>query len=133
MSLRLTKAGNAVVVATRSLVGVGIEHGYAQILVTHRIPAVLAMEAVEAAVSACAQQGYGVTATVIDADAERIAVLRGDTAGVHTFAASRGRAYTAVGFAPILKLDSGGRSPNEWPSFRPGNRPARSPFSRSWA
>jgi hypothetical protein len=60
----------------------------AQTLVTHRLPAALAMEAVAAAVSACSQQGYGVTATVIDADAERIAMLRGDTAGVHTFQAS---------------------------------------------
>jgi uncharacterized protein GlcG (DUF336 family) len=38
------------------------------------------MEAVAAAVSACTQKGYGVTATVIDADAVRIAMLRGDTA-----------------------------------------------------
>lgn len=60
----------------------------AQTLVTHRIPAILAMEAVEAAVASCTQQGYGVTATVIDADAQRIAMLRGDTAGVHTFEAS---------------------------------------------
>lgn len=44
------------------------------------------------------------TATVIDADAQRIAMLRGDTAGVHTFEASWGKAYTAVGFAPLLKL-----------------------------
>jgi hypothetical protein len=44
-----------------------------QVLITHRIPAALAMEAVEAAVAACTQQGYGVTATVIDADAQRIA------------------------------------------------------------
>jgi uncharacterized protein GlcG (DUF336 family) len=51
-----------------------------------------------------------VTATVIDADAARIAVLRGDTAGVHTFEASWGKAYTAVGFAPILKLDSSGKA-----------------------
>jgi uncharacterized protein GlcG (DUF336 family) len=96
----------AVVAAT--LVGGGLEHGDAQILVTHRISAVLAMEAVKVAVSACAQQGYGVTATVIDRDAERVAVLRGDTAGVHTFAASWSKAYTPVGFAPILKLDNGG-------------------------
>jgi uncharacterized protein GlcG (DUF336 family) len=33
-----------------------------------------------------------VTATVIDADAQRIAVLRGDGAGVHTFEASWGKA-----------------------------------------
>ena len=73
----------------------------AQTLVTHRIPAMLAMEAVETAVASCTKQGYGVTATVI-------ATLRGDTAGVHTFGASWGKAYTAVGFAPIFKLDSGG-------------------------
>lgn len=79
-----------------------------QTLVTHRLPAALAMEAVVAAVAACTQQGYGVTATVIDADAQRIAVLRGDTAGVHTFEASWGKAYTAMGFAPIFKAHSGG-------------------------
>ena len=80
----------------------------AQTLVTHRIPAMLAMEAVETAVASCTEQGYGVTATVIDTDAQRIAMLRGDTAGAHTFEASWGKAYTAVGFAPIFKLDSGG-------------------------
>ena len=35
-------------------------------------------------------------------------MLRGDTAGVHTFEASWSKAYTAVAFAPMLKLDSGG-------------------------
>src|SRR5579863_306940 len=49
-----------------------------------------------------------VTATVIDADAQRIAMLRGDRAGAHTFEASWGKAYTAVAFAPIFKLDSSG-------------------------
>jgi uncharacterized protein GlcG (DUF336 family) len=76
--------------------------------VTHRIPATLAIEAVTVAVAACTQEGYGVTATIIDADAQRIAMLRGDTAGVHTFEASWGKAYTAVGFAPLAKLDSSG-------------------------
>ena len=82
----------------------------AQTLVTHRIPAMLAMEAVETAVASCTKQGYGVTATVIDTDAQRIAMLRSDTAGVHTFDASWGKAYTAVGFAPIFNLDSGGEA-----------------------
>ena len=80
----------------------------AQTLVTHRLPAALAMEAVMAAVETCTQRGYGVTATVIDADAQRIAMLRGDTAGVHTFEAAWGKAYTAVGFAPLFKVDSSG-------------------------
>jgi uncharacterized protein GlcG (DUF336 family) len=78
----------------------------AEVLTTHRIPAALANEAVSAAVAACTRQGFGVTATVVDADAQRIAMLRGDTAGVHTFQASWGKAYTAVGFAPMFKLDN---------------------------
>jgi uncharacterized protein GlcG (DUF336 family) len=117
-----------VVAAAATLVVGGLEDGDAQILVTHRIPAVLAMEAVEVAVTACAQQGYGVTATVIDADAERIAVLRGDTAGVHTFAASWGKAYTAVGFAPILKLDSGGEVAERVAQFSARQPPGTLPF-----
>ena len=80
----------------------------AEVLTTHRIPAALANEAVSAAVAFCSRQGFGVTATVIDADAQRIAMLRGDTAGVHTFQASWGKAYTAAGFAPMYKLDNSG-------------------------
>lgn len=125
---RLTKAGVAVVVATTIVIGCAMERGYAQTLVTHRIPAALAMEAVEVAVTVCAQQGYGVTATVIDADAARVAVLRGDTAGVHTFAASWGKAYTAVGFAPILKLDSGGEVAERVAQFSARQPPGTLPF-----
>lgn len=99
-----------------------------QVLITHRIPAALAMEAVEAAVAACTQQGYGVTATVIDADAQRIAVLRGDTAGVHTFEASWGKAYTAVAFAPMLKLDSGGEVAARIAQFTARQPPGTLPF-----
>ena len=100
----------------------------AQTLVTHRLPAALAMEAVAAAVSACSQQGYGVTATVIDADAERIAMLRGDTAGVHTFQASWGKAYTAVGFAPIFKVNSGGEVAERLAPYAARQPPGTLPF-----
>jgi uncharacterized protein GlcG (DUF336 family) len=86
------------------------------------------MEAVEAAVAVCAQQGYGVSATVIDADAQRIAMLRGDTAGVHTFEASWGKAYTAVGFAPIFKLDSGGELADRLAQFATTRPPGTLPF-----
>jgi hypothetical protein len=86
--------------AAAGLVLIRAQRVHGQVLATHRLPAALALEAVAAAVAACAAQGYGVTATVIDVDAQRIAVLRGDTAGIHTFEASWGKAYTAVGFAP---------------------------------
>ena len=56
----------------------------AQTLTVHRIPAVLAPEAAGEAVTACAKQGYKVSATVIDPEGVRIATLRGDGAGVHT-------------------------------------------------
>lgn len=95
-------------IATTCLALSATEQGNSQTPVTHRIPSALAMEAVESAVSACTANGFAVTATVIDVDAQRIATLRADTAGVQTFETSWGKAYTAVGFAPIYKLDSSG-------------------------
>jgi hypothetical protein len=54
------------------------------LIVTHRISAALANEAVEAAVSFCAPQGYKESAAVVDIDGVAQATLRGDGAGVHT-------------------------------------------------
>jgi uncharacterized protein GlcG (DUF336 family) len=99
-----------------------------QTLVTHRVPAALASEAVGAAVAKCAEQGYGVTATVIDADAERIATLRGDTAGAHTFEASWGKAYTAVGFAPMVKVESSGEVATRIAQYASRQPPGTIPF-----
>jgi uncharacterized protein GlcG (DUF336 family) len=99
-----------------------------QTLVTHRIPAALASEAVGAAVAKCAEQGYGVTATVIGADAERIAILRGDTAGAHTFEASWGKAYTAVGFAPIVRVESSGEVATYIAQYAARQPPGTIPF-----
>jgi len=99
-----------------------------QTLVTHRLPATLAVEAATAAVADCAQRGFGVTATVVDADAQRIAMLRGDTAGVHTFEASWSKAYTAVAFAPMFKLESGGAGLAQYSAQQPsGTLPFQPP------
>jgi len=100
----------------------------AEVLTTHRIPAVLANEAVSAAVAACTHQGFGVTATVIDVDAQRIAMLRGDTAEAHTFQASLGKAYTAVGFAPMLELDNTGEVAARIAQFAARQPPGTLPF-----
>jgi uncharacterized protein GlcG (DUF336 family) len=70
----------------------------AQALATHRIPAGLALEAVSAAVAACAQQGYSETAVLVDVDGVRQAVLRGDRAGAHTLDSAFDKAYTAASF-----------------------------------
>ena len=99
-----------------------------QTLVTHRLPATLAVEAVTAAVADCAQRGFGVTATVVDADAQRIAMLRGDTAGVHTFEASWSKAYTAVAFAPMFKLESGGAVAARLAQYSAQQPPGTLPF-----
>jgi uncharacterized protein GlcG (DUF336 family) len=69
-----------------------------QALQTHRIPAALALEAVGAAVAACAKQGYAETAVLVDADGVRQAVLRGDWAGVHTLDSATDKAYTSASF-----------------------------------
>jgi len=55
----------------------------ADTLLTHRIPAALAIEAASETVSACAKQGYHETALVAAADGATIVALRGDRAGIH--------------------------------------------------
>lgn len=70
----------------------------ADALVTHRIPAALAAEAVSEAVASCAKQGYRETAVMLDTDGAIIAALRGDGAGIHTLDSAHDKAYTAVSF-----------------------------------
>jgi uncharacterized protein GlcG (DUF336 family) len=76
----------------------GASGSRADALLTHRIPAALAAEAVSEAVTSCAKQGYRETAAVLDADGTTIAVLRGDGAGIHTLDSAYDKAYTAVSF-----------------------------------
>jgi uncharacterized protein GlcG (DUF336 family) len=68
------------------------------LLETHRIPAMLAAEAVTAAVAHCATQGYAETAVLVDADGVTQASLRGDRAGAHSLDSARDKAYTAATF-----------------------------------
>jgi len=68
----------------------------ADIVTVHRLSAALAGEAVMAAVSTCAQQGYSVTAVVVDTDGVQQATLRGDTAAIHTMEAAYDKAYTSM-------------------------------------
>jgi uncharacterized protein GlcG (DUF336 family) len=68
------------------------------LLVTHRLPAGLAMQAVAEAVASCAHQGYSETAVLVDADGVRQAVLRGDGTGSHSLDSAFDKAYTATTF-----------------------------------
>lgn len=55
-----------------------------------------AAQAVAAAVAACAERGWPVTATAVDRAGQVKALLRGDGAGSHTVAAALAKAYAAV-------------------------------------
>jgi uncharacterized protein GlcG (DUF336 family) len=95
--------------------------GHAEdVLVTHRLAAALANEAVGAAVAACAKQGYAVTAVLVDSDGVRQAELRGDNAGIHTLGSAHDKAYTSISF----KADTGAivERTNNGPVFAGFNR-----------
>ena len=85
----------AVVVASSS---VAPSTAWTDTLLTHRIPAALAVEAASETVAACAKQGYRETAVVLDADGATIVTLRGDGAGIHTLDSAHDKAYTSVSF-----------------------------------
>jgi uncharacterized protein GlcG (DUF336 family) len=77
--------------------GATVQAATAQGLVTtHRVSSALANEAVGAAVAACAEKGYNVSAVLVDWDGVRIATLRGDLAGIHTIDGAQDKAFTAV-------------------------------------
>jgi uncharacterized protein GlcG (DUF336 family) len=95
---RVRKFLAAITLATAAAPLIGASSSHADALVTHRIPAALAAEAVTEAVASCAKQGYRETAVVLDADGAVIATLRGDGAGIHTLDSAHDKAYTAVSF-----------------------------------
>jgi len=77
---------------------IGASTSSADTLLTHRIPAALAVEAANETIAACARQGYHETAVVLDADGAAIVALRGDGAGIHTLDSAHDKAYTSVSF-----------------------------------
>jgi len=69
------------------------------------LPLVLANKAALAAVDQCEEDGYRVSAAVVDPAGVLKALLRHDGAGVHTVDSSRRKAYTAVSLGePTQKL-----------------------------
>lgn len=60
------------------------------------LPLALAVKAATAAVEKCRQDGYKVSAAVVDRGGVLRALLRGDGAGPHTADSSRKKAYTAA-------------------------------------
>ena len=73
------------------------------LIIKKRLSAPLAMEAVMEAVEVCKKAGYAVTAIIVDNEGVRQAVLRGDSAVVHTLDSAYAKAYTAASLAPVRK------------------------------
>jgi len=72
------------------------------------LPLNLAVEAASEAVRVCTQNGYRVTATVLDMDGITQVELRGDGATVHTKESSYDKAYTVVTLGPMFDFDTSG-------------------------
>ncbi len=69
------------------------------------LPLTLATNAAHAAVEKCLEDGYRVSATVVDQGGNIRAVLRQDGAGPHTIDSSRKKAYTSASMKePTAKL-----------------------------
>jgi uncharacterized protein GlcG (DUF336 family) len=76
-----------------------VSQAHAQgLLPTRRISADVANQAVAAAVTKCASEGYAETAVLVDGDGVQEAVLRGDRAGAHTLDSAFAKAYTSASF-----------------------------------
>lgn len=72
------------------------------------LPLALASEATLAAVATCEQNGYSVTATVVDVNGMVRSVSKNDLAGPHTVDSSRLKAYTAVSLGPTFGVETTG-------------------------
>ena len=74
----------------------------------YALPLSLAAEAATEAIRVCAQNGYRVSATVVDMDGVPQVALRGDGATVHTGESSFEKAFTVVTLGPIFDFDTSG-------------------------
>lgn len=70
------------------------------------LPADLAVEAAGAAVRACADNGYRVSAAVVDPSGELKAFIKGDHSTTHTRETAFRKAYTQVTMGPIFGFDA---------------------------
>lgn len=75
----------------------------------YTLPLALALEAASEAIRVCTQNGYRVTATVVDMDGVPQVALRGDGATVHTRESSYQKAYTVITLGPMFEFDTSGQ------------------------
>ena len=94
---------------------------------TQRLSAPLANELVGNAVATCAQEGYKVTAVVVDLDGVRQAMLRGDGAPIHTVDFAFNKAYSAASLTLTRKEDSTKAVAERMSKNPPSNLPSAPP------
>ena len=75
----------------------------------YSLPLAVAVEAATEAIRACAQNGYQVSATVVDTDGVPQVALRGNGATIHTGESSFEKAFTVVTLGPIFDFDTSGK------------------------
>jgi uncharacterized protein GlcG (DUF336 family) len=93
--LTLLKHARVLIIALISLgFGAGIARSQ-DLPVEKTLPLALAVEAAQAALATCTQQGHRVSVAVVDRAGLVRALLRGDGAGSHTLDSSSRKAYTA--------------------------------------
>jgi len=92
-----------------------------------RLSAPLANELVGNAVASCAQQGYKVTAVVVDLDGVRQAMLRGDGAPIHTVDFAFNKAYSAASLTLARNENSTKAVAERMSKDPPGNLPSTPP------
>jgi len=89
----LTTSGGIAAFAAKPAPAVG------GLIVTHRIPAALALEAVGEAVKACAAMGYNESTALLDAGGNPQPYLRGDDARLATLENADHKVYTAIAYS----------------------------------
>ena len=70
----------------------------AELLVHHDVPYAVAVTIALETIARCAEQGYAVSAVVVDRGGDTIVAIRGDNAAPHTMENARRKAYTAMSF-----------------------------------
>ncbi|NYE22169.1 GlcG/HbpS family heme-binding protein [Pigmentiphaga litoralis] len=77
----------------------------AQLLQERNVPATIATDIAHAALNACAQRGFNVSAAVVDRAGVLRVLVRADNAGPHTVDGARMKAYTSSSSrAPTLAM-----------------------------
>ena len=74
----------------------------------YELPLSIALDAATEAIRVCEQNGYRVSATVVNMDGIAQVALRGDGATVHTRQSSYEKAFTVITLGPMFDFDTSG-------------------------